>query len=99
MGDKKVANGYGCLAAQLVKHLKTEPGGIYIYPVDSIDCGEEYTYTIEGNYKDTSGAFLEPKVPILKMQSSYNEDDEGKFEGTATEFLEWLKKKEADDET
>ena len=40
----KVANGMGCLAAQLVSHFKTAPGDIYIYPEDSDD--EEYNYQI-----------------------------------------------------
>lgn len=43
---EKVANGMGCLAAQIVAHLKTEPGGIYIYPPGSRDCGEEWIYTV-----------------------------------------------------
>lgn len=41
------ANGAGCLAAQLVAHLKEEPGGIYIEPPDAEDCGEEYTYIVQ----------------------------------------------------
>ena len=45
--NKKVANGMGCVAAQIVAGLKKGPGSVYIYPVDSVDCGEEYTYTIE----------------------------------------------------
>lgn len=40
------ANGMGCLAAQVVAALKTGLGGGYIYPPDSADCGEEFTYTL-----------------------------------------------------
>lgn len=40
------ANGMGCLAAQLVRRFKAGPGGIYIYPAGSKDCGEAYTYNV-----------------------------------------------------
>jgi len=50
IGDtRKIANGMGCLAAQLVGHFKTEAGGFYLYPVRSKDCGQEYEYHV---YKD-----------------------------------------------
>lgn len=43
----KVANGAGCLAAQLVGFLKDgQTGGIYIYPSASKNCGEDYVYKI-----------------------------------------------------
>jgi len=43
---EKCANGMGCLAAQLVCHLKDGVGNVYIYPVESKDCDEEYVYHI-----------------------------------------------------
>ena len=43
---RKIANGMGCLAAQLVAHFKTGVGGFYLYPVTSTDCGQEYEYHI-----------------------------------------------------
>lgn len=47
-GDNKpVANGMGCLAAQILAHFKDGPGQFYVYPANSSDCGEEYTYHIE----------------------------------------------------
>lgn len=47
LGDqKRMANGMDCLAAQLIAHFKTEPGGFYLYPAGSRDCGEEYIYTV-----------------------------------------------------
>lgn len=47
-GDRKtrVFNGTGCLAAQLVAHFKTEPGGIYLYPPKTRDCWEEFEYHV-----------------------------------------------------
>tara|TARA_R100001244_G_scaffold19330_4_gene19895 strand:- start:29 stop:484 length:456 start_codon:yes stop_codon:yes gene_type:complete len=47
--DKKIANGTGCLAAQIVAHFKTEPGQIYLYPCNDGEEGvswEDYTYTV-----------------------------------------------------
>ena len=39
-------NGMGCMAAYLISKIKTAIGNVYIYPPDSEECGEEYTYTI-----------------------------------------------------
>lgn len=56
LGDmNRTANGMGCLAAQLIANFKTEPGGFYLYPAGSRDCGEEYIYTV---YLDTGKLML-----------------------------------------
>jgi len=44
--DRKVANGMGCLAAQLVANFKVAVGNFYIYPIDCGDCGQEYEYHV-----------------------------------------------------
>jgi hypothetical protein len=41
--NEKIANGMGCLAAQLIAELKTEPGDLYIQKDE--ECSE-YIYTI-----------------------------------------------------
>lgn len=59
VGDKrKMANGMGCLAAQLVAHFKTEVGQFYIYPPKlGHDCWQEYEYHIRPNsVKVTDGS-------------------------------------------
>ena len=43
---RKVANGMGCLAAQMVAHFKQTPGGFYIHPTDITECGQDYEYHI-----------------------------------------------------
>lgn len=51
---KKIANGGGCLAAQLLAHFKNKAGvgGIYVMEPGAKDCGEEYVYdVIAGYYK------------------------------------------------
>jgi len=45
IGQEKVANGIGCLAAQTVKYLKDEPGQIYLYKPGKRDW-EDYEYFI-----------------------------------------------------
>lgn len=46
--SRKIANGAGCLAAQLVAHFKEDSGGVYLHPTNGKpgDCWEEYIYTI-----------------------------------------------------
>jgi hypothetical protein len=43
---RKVANGMGCLAAQLVSNFKVAAGGFYLYPTNTSDVGEEYEYHV-----------------------------------------------------
>lgn len=59
---RKIANGINCLAAQLVTNFKDGPGYIYLYPPGSVECGEEYIYTIyqEGN---------RPKIKCFEVYS------------------------------
>ena len=50
VGDKcKMANGMGCLAAQMIANFKTDVGGFYIYPVTAEDCGQDYEYHVFEN--------------------------------------------------
>lgn len=42
----KMFNGMGDLASQLIAYFKGGIGGLYIYPADTYDVGEEYEYTI-----------------------------------------------------
>lgn len=41
-----LANGIGCLAAQIVSFFKEEPGKFYLYPPGTSDVGEEYVYSV-----------------------------------------------------
>lgn len=71
--DDKIANGMGCLAAQIVKQFKDGPGHTYLYPCRTVGVGEEYTYNI---FHDGT----------LKM-SVHDIDGENRFEGTPDEFV------------
>lgn len=44
--NRRVANGMGCLAAQIVAYFKDGPGGIYLHSANTRNCGEEYVYTV-----------------------------------------------------
>lgn len=44
--ERRIANGMGCLAAQLVATLKNGVGGFYINPVDTVECNQDYEYHI-----------------------------------------------------
>lgn len=76
--DHKIANGAGCLAAQLVAHFKNGPGGFYIQPSSATDCGQDYEYHI---YADLSGITL--KVFSVGTRKDLL------FNGTVEAFEQW----------
>ena len=77
---RRIANGMGCLAAQLVAHFKTGAGGFYLYPVDVTDCGQDYEYhvfTDRVGVKDSRGdvLFEGSWKKFRKFCAEGNEDD------------------------
>jgi len=70
-----LANGMGCLTAQLIAHFKQDCGNIYIYPPDTKDCWEEYTYFVY---------IKENKLHIKVNDTYYNRII---FDGLPTELL------------
>jgi len=44
--DSNIANGMGCLAAQLVARFKTECGNFYLHSVSNDDLGQDFEYHI-----------------------------------------------------
>lgn len=57
--NKNIANGMGCLAAQIIKGLKDGPGGIYMQnPLVPAD--EEYVYEVRGEVGS---------LPVIKCMS------------------------------
>ena len=84
-GEGKVwSNGAGCLAAQLVAHFKTEPGGIYlVQPGD----WEEYNYTIHvGEYTNA-----------IHVKVHRGESETPIFDGTLAEFTAYVANPVEDD--
>jgi hypothetical protein len=79
--DHMIANGGGCLAAQIVAHFKQEAGGFYLFSAGTRNCSEEFIYTV------TAKAGQEIQ---LKVESGYEKSMETLYEGTPNGFLIWL---------
>lgn len=89
--DRKLANGMGCLAAQLVAHFKKDVGGFYIYPADT-NCGAYYVYTI---YVDKEpGDFIDKEAPVM-LKVEYTLDNKVLFDGKADDYRKKATKKTA----
>lgn len=81
----KVANGAGCLAAQMVAKFKEGIGGIYLYPFDANDCGQYYEYIVLVNEENS-----------IRVQCiSYAEV---KFDGSVEQFGKFCISPEDEDE-
>jgi hypothetical protein len=102
---RKVANGMGCLAAQLVANFKDGAGGFYLYPTSAVDCGQDYEYHIFDNvltFLDEDG--IERKTTELRIAITnrgcnffgltQSDTNERIFEGNLAEFTEFCKEKE-----
>jgi len=78
-GDtKNLANGMGCLSAQIIAHFKKCAGNIYLYPPNSKDCWEDFTYFI----------YYKEKQIKIKVKNYSNAVI---FDGTPTELLKKVK--------
>lgn len=83
---RKVAKGMGCLAAQVVKHLKNNPGEVYLHPAGTRNIGEEYIYAIAPPMKVQAGT----NGTLPRVTVTTDKDTELLFEGTFNEF-DWNK--------
>ena len=94
VGDtRKIANGFGCLAAQMVPHFKgSEAGQFYLYPATATDCGQDYEYHI---YKDAEGVRVRITDRGCNMFGlTMSDKNEAIFDGTVAEFTEFCTEKE-----
>ena len=94
VGDtRKIANGMGCLAAQLVSHFKAgEAGQFYLYPTSAVDCGQDYEYHI---YKDEQGLRVRITDRGCNMFGlTMSDKNDAIFDGTLAEFAEYCTEKE-----
>ena len=101
----KVANGMGCLAAQLVANFKDEAGGFYLYPTSAVDCGQDYEYHIYDNvvtFLDENGfehKTKELRIAITNRGCNFfgltqSDTNESIFEGNLAEFTQFCTEKE-----
>jgi hypothetical protein len=91
-GDR-VANGMGCLAAQLVSNFKgSDAGQFYLYPTSSVDCGQDYEYHI---YKGAEGLRVRITNRGCNMFGlTMSDTNESLFDGSLADFTEFCTEKE-----
>ena len=75
-----MANGMGCLAAQLVAHFKDDVGGFYLYPTNTKDAGQDYEYHVYYDFRTGIGT-----VKVIDCSRSMI------FKGTWAEFDVWCR--------
>ena len=92
--SKRVFNGAGCLAAQLVAHFKDGAGGIYIEPITVKDCGQEYEYEIIVNSDTHEVTFKCIEVGYVSPKGNYVNKKIVRFEGKADEFNKLIEEEE-----
>jgi hypothetical protein len=91
-GDR-IANGMGCLAAQLVSEFKgSDAGQFYLYPTSAVDCGQDYEYHI---YKDPEGLRVRITDRGCNMFGlTMSDTNDAIFDGTLAEFTAFCTAKE-----
>jgi hypothetical protein len=90
---RKMANGMGCLAAQLVANFKDGAGGFYLYPTSAVDCGQDYEYHIYHNGSEG----LRVKVTDRGCNMfglTMSDKNEALFDGNLAEFTKFCTEKE-----
>jgi hypothetical protein len=75
---RRIANGMGCLSAQIIAHLKEAPGDFYLYSAGTRDIGEEFIYTL----------YYTEELRI-KVQDTYD-DGNDLFNGNIKEYKDWM---------
>ena len=80
----KLANGMGCLAAQLVAEFKDGPGSFYLYAPGTTDVGEEYVYEVRA-----TGSLAAPEAPRLVVREEYG-DGKQLYDGPVSGYAAWL---------
>ena len=73
----RVANGAGCLAAQIVAHFKDGPGGVYLHHPSSKDCGQDYEYHITADFSGITIKVMEAGWTGKRAKKLYQGDLEG----------------------
>ena len=70
--DGKIANGFDCLAAQIISHFKDGVGGFYLFPAGARDAWEEYIYTVYPNPNNRSEIYLKVEDTYKNGNILYN---------------------------
>jgi hypothetical protein len=80
----RIANGMGCLAAQVVAHFKDSVGGFYIHSVDSTECGQDYEYHVYQKDRELRVRVTDRGYNMFGLTMSDTNDSI--FDGTVAEF-------------
>jgi len=91
--EKRVFNGAGCLAAQLVAELKQGAGGLYVYPINAKDCGEEYEYHINVDLDAKKTTLKCFEVGYIGTKGNYIDKKKLLFEGDPKDFEAFVEKR------
>jgi hypothetical protein len=83
----RIANGMGCLAAQMVAHFKDSVGGFYIHSVDSTECGQDYEYHVYQKDKELRVRVTDRGCNMFGLTMS--DMNKGIFDGTVAEFVKF----------
>lgn len=86
MERESIANGVACLAAQIVAHFKSEPGGIYLHA--GTDDDEAGAYSENYTYEVLADTFKPQNSITLIVKSGTTE----LFAGKPSEYESWLLK-------
>ena len=81
----RVANGMGCLAAQIVAHFKDSVGGFYIHSVDSTECGQDYEYHVYQKDKELRVRVTDRGCNMFGLTMSDTNDSI--FDGNIEDFV------------
>ena len=89
-----VFNGAGCLAAQLVAHFKDGAGGIYIEPISSKDCGQDYDYEVIVDFDTKELTMKCFEVGYINKKGEYKNGKKLIFDGKPSDFEHFLEELE-----
>lgn len=87
LGEKRVriANGMGCLAAQLVAHFKTEAGQFYLHSPEQKECGQDYEYHVYRKDNELRVAVTDRGCNMFGFTTS--DVNESIFDGPVADFI------------
>jgi len=80
----RIANGMGCLAAQVVAHFKDSVGGFYIHSVDATECGQDYEYHVYQKDRELRVRVTDRGYNMFGLTMS--DTNASIFDGTVAEF-------------
>ena len=84
----RIANGMGCLAAQLVSHFKgDEAGQFYLYSPQTVECGQDYEYHVYQKDKELRVRITNRGCNFFGLTMS--DTNESLFDGSVSEFAKF----------